>query len=1027
MPLPSRAARFIERLEAFVHEPAMAEFCRAAAAAFRGERGEIDAEDAHFLEDYVVYAHRDAEGRGAIDIFLGLYGQALDPEERAVYERMRSSVFGGFQVESVRPGERLTLRLCGSQERYEVVDEEVSRDASPRACIFTRLVPYAGHHEITGPALMYPESFVYSLERTARKDPKGFRAYIRDVRSVYDLVRHSREKAPQPENLLEAELHAGWLFRELKLPFSVEDIKRRLQAAQTPMEIFARLDLAALDNEKDVQRFSSCVAGLWNHLPREDLDGLTPREKQQEDIETGRGQLPEHLRNDLARVIAEQVDPFRYKDPRELRAATQAAVEHWYATPQDELDGLTPADVEAGRIRVVAPDVTALPSRDRPIWTPARLHEGVAACMRAERDWGLVWMLHTMARRGVPLPPQALARVLTPGDDGERIQMFLDDFPREAPAAIIAQVLDALSGRFEEYEGSHGFCASLRFLGWARPREYRELFESGLQSDFDCVYDAAVLGLVAARAPEAAPRLLDVLHSTEDPKLAARVLAGLILAGADAAVAEGTDVLIDLFAHVGVEDGEEEEESPRDFCDMCVDLARVGMGTELWTRVDDALFGPPDAEEQKGRAARREDLFAVFMPASDPAAARRAAEVVTKERRRRIERLADEGNCVRLAALLGQCATEAIALAGRDDPLFKPLGAAMAACIKAASEPKALRSLDAFDQTSLAALFGMFLAKALRGRDAERELARAGADLAAAFRDLLRLDEPWVTPELLVHVAAAADEQELLALSASPDVHVRTNSLVLLAVKAPDRHLPRVIERIEEGAALWPLVDAMTRAIGDVALDSLVAYFVRTRFKALADRIGVMIELIATERARGYAAHFFDVLRLHASADIVLPAMIAIADGAVARRMLDAFRAGDVEVKEAREDETIEDLTFDMLRALIEIYNFRVDPGECFEDCMRRFRAKHPDEEEEEEAGDEDAEEAGTLEAADEAEERQVDDRFTGLDLPADPFGAKGGEFSFDAQAPKPGASNVGRNDPCPCGSGKKYKNCCGK
>ena len=21
----------------------------------------------------------------------------------------------------------------------------------------------------------------------------------------------------------------------------------------------------------------------------------------------------------------------------------------------------------------------------------------------------------------------------------------------------------------------------------------------------------------------------------------------------------------------------------------------------------------------------------------------------------------------------------------------------------------------------------------------------------------------------------------------------------------------------------------------------------------------------------------------------------------------------------------------------------------------------------------------------------------------------------------------VGRNDPCPCGSGKKYKNCCGK
>jgi len=39
------------------------------------------------------------------------------------------------------------------------------------------------------------------------------------------------------------------------------------------------------------------------------------------------------------------------------------------------------------------------------------------------------------------------------------------------------------------------------------------------------------------------------------------------------------------------------------------------------------------------------------------------------------------------------------------------------------------------------------------------------------------------------------------------------------------------------------------------------------------------------------------------------------------------------------------------------------------------------------------------------------------------------------AQAPRDGgvrkpvvnAPKVGRNDPCPCGSGKKYKNCCGK
>ena len=28
---------------------------------------------------------------------------------------------------------------------------------------------------------------------------------------------------------------------------------------------------------------------------------------------------------------------------------------------------------------------------------------------------------------------------------------------------------------------------------------------------------------------------------------------------------------------------------------------------------------------------------------------------------------------------------------------------------------------------------------------------------------------------------------------------------------------------------------------------------------------------------------------------------------------------------------------------------------------------------------------------------------------------------------PKKAAKKIGRNDPCPCGSGKKYKQCCGK
>jgi preprotein translocase subunit SecA len=42
---------------------------------------------------------------------------------------------------------------------------------------------------------------------------------------------------------------------------------------------------------------------------------------------------------------------------------------------------------------------------------------------------------------------------------------------------------------------------------------------------------------------------------------------------------------------------------------------------------------------------------------------------------------------------------------------------------------------------------------------------------------------------------------------------------------------------------------------------------------------------------------------------------------------------------------------------------------------------------------------------------------------------SRGGEEAAKKQAPpvKRETRKVGRNEPCPCGSGKKYKKCCGK
>ena len=36
-------------------------------------------------------------------------------------------------------------------------------------------------------------------------------------------------------------------------------------------------------------------------------------------------------------------------------------------------------------------------------------------------------------------------------------------------------------------------------------------------------------------------------------------------------------------------------------------------------------------------------------------------------------------------------------------------------------------------------------------------------------------------------------------------------------------------------------------------------------------------------------------------------------------------------------------------------------------------------------------------------------------------------EILLNWPKPKKSEKKVGRNDPCPCGSGKKYKKCCGK
>ena len=50
----------------------------------------------------------------------------------------------------------------------------------------------------------------------------------------------------------------------------------------------------------------------------------------------------------------------------------------------------------------------------------------------------------------------------------------------------------------------------------------------------------------------------------------------------------------------------------------------------------------------------------------------------------------------------------------------------------------------------------------------------------------------------------------------------------------------------------------------------------------------------------------------------------------------------------------------------------------------------------------------------------------TQLSQAAETFQPESEEDEAEPQTPYKAAEKIGRNDPCPCGSGKKYKNCCG-
>ena len=75
----------------------------------------------------------------------------------------------------------------------------------------------------------------------------------------------------------------------------------------------------------------------------------------------------------------------------------------------------------------------------------------------------------------------------------------------------------------------------------------------------------------------------------------------------------------------------------------------------------------------------------------------------------------------------------------------------------------------------------------------------------------------------------------------------------------------------------------------------------------------------------------------------------------------------------------------------------------------------------------EESEDAPEAEEVQEAVQEEAEAPALDLRHKTDPAAMGDGGASEEANAEEAPAPKVGRNDPCPCGSGKKYKKCCGR
>jgi hypothetical protein len=987
MNVPERALPFIEGLESFLQSKRMAGFQREALDRFLGEGREPDDEDRQAALDYILFGHRDHEGRKLVDHFLEEKSKDLGDEEREVYSRFREAIFGFFQVEEVRPGEGLRLRRAGTVEVVEVVDAMGSRGLSPKMGLFAHLLPFRGHHELAGGPQSVPPHLAYLIGREIeRLGAKGLQG-LSDPVAIYQAIKAGRRAPPPAENQLEAELQAAVVFSEIGFPLTVEEVQRRFQGMKSALRLFDEIksEVFTFKDKNDFDRFMDVLQALWNHTPRDEFEGKSPRERMKELKSLGHRTLPSYLAQDLMGEVVRKLAPEHSSDA----ASRQQAQRDWFATPQEELEGFSPDELLSNPLPPPPPpEDAALPPLDTPRWP----RETVQGFLGSGKPAARFWALEKAINEGDPFPLGSLLSFLdeTAGGFTSAALLMIRGLGGEDLGADLPALRKAIEDRLQKFRKRDRYLheEALETLKWVREEEALRACGTGAErierllrqvcpggdGDWD-VWDAS--------------RALEKLVRTRDGEAIARGTASFL----ERLILERDDE-----EHEDDEDDDDRDFSPERL--LLGDLEGIELRKVFLEQLEWRLF-PDYPESDEERSERCRQVLRLLEPSADPQAAGRSSEVLGEPRKDGLFRLIGDADVLPLCSLLQAMAREALGLARAQNPPFAGLARALEGLLDGFGDQEKQGSLPPGAQRALAAaLFGV-LFKAIQGRHLEAELAERRGD-PEKLLEILRVNDPWIEfgEKDLEAFAILPPSEDLLKIAQSPDFYVRRSALLILAAIDPGKDLDRFLDSSLDDGSMHYQPRSLSRCAGDAILLPLARRFHREPSGSNADHLLDGILAVRTLRAGAFLDRYLESLVGREPSELT-DAIIECGNRALAEGFLDRLSRGCLELAEERDGEFDFDDLVERVEVLIALHSLSGDAGEIVGEGVAMYETRlnlleDPKEREEE----------------DEEEEEQQEERTSYLRT-IEPI---------RREKPK-----VGRNDPCPCGSGKKYKKCCGK